>query len=425
MSLCYPALRNELFIYSKSKRILYLFPDAPDWITINQCYKPIFDLFTGQNSVDEITAFIAENFKDEEHILVPQIRKFIETSKLFTHNTRDECSSRPFQPKFVYLTLSDECNLHCVYCYAEERRKTPNASFEEWCKYIDQVLKITTECTFVFTGGEPLLLPYVFELADYIHQKNQRCILITNGTQIINAEIASKVASHFEHIRVSLDSVDENINSYLRGKNTSANVISAIKLLEIAKANFLVMSTVSKINKEKIDEFSQYFNNKVYFQPFYQMGRGRKAVDLSISGKEYYDALTKTSAFKYLQGYHNTIHTYRNNPNKRCAMAKEEISIAPNGDVFPCHMLHYEDLKIGNLKHDDIAALYYSSNKIQELRKVNVDSIPQCNACAFRNFCGGSCRARVDYTQNGIMGYNNFCDFEKAAILNALLYSYG
>ena len=425
MSLNYPAFKNELFVYSEDKRVLYLLPDAPDWITINQCYKPIFNLFTGQHSVNEISEFISRNYKNEENILNAQISEFIKTSMLFTHNIQNECKDTPFQPRYIYLTLSDQCNLRCVYCYAEERKKIENVSFSEWCKYIDKVLEVTKECTFVFTGGEPLLVPYVFELADYIRQRNQRTILITNGTQIVNQQIASKVSQLFNHIRVSLDSVDEQVNSYLRGKRTSSKVIASIELLESVQADYMVMSTVSKLNKDKIDDFSQYFNNKVYFQPLYQMGRGRGLEDLSISGTEYYNALTKTSAFKFLQGYHNTIHTFKNNPNKRCAMAKEEISIAPNGDIFPCHMLHYEDLKIGNLNEDDLITLYYSSNKMKALRKVNVDSINQCSTCEFRNFCGGSCRARADYTLNGIEGYNNFCDFEKAAILKALLYSYG
>ena len=414
-----------MFTHAENNRMLYFFPDAPDWITINLRYKPIFDLFTGQNSIDVIKAYISRNYKEEENILIPQVLDLINTSKIFIHNETNKMTEKQFTINNVYLTLTDQCNLNCIYCYATERAKVSNASLSEWCLYVNKILEVSKECTFVFTGGEPLLVPYVFELAEYIKQQKQSSILITNGTQITDIQTAQRIAHLFQHVRISLDSIDEQISSYLRGKNTLAKVIQATKLLEEAGADYVVMSTVCKLNESNIDEFSRYFNDKVHFQPFYQMGKGREFTNLYITGKEYFDALSSTSVFKYLQGFHNSIHSYKNNPNKRCAMATEEISISSNGDIYPCHMLHYSDLKLGNLNQDDLVKLYYESDKMNELRRVNVDSISQCSTCTFRNICGGACRARADFALNGIYGHNNFCDFEKEAILKALMYSFG
>lgn len=172
--------------------------------------------------------------------------------------------------------------------------------------------------------------------------------------------------------------------------------------------------------------FSEHFHNQVQFQPLYRdIGRARTNEDLSITGEEYYNALTERGRFWLLHHYHNTIHTFRNNPCKRCAMANGELSIDADGNVFPCHILHFEKYLCGNLNTQSIADIYRNSAVLSALRTVNVDTIPKCSSCVYRNICGGGCRARVDIPKHGVKGADDFCVFEQKTILDALLYSYG
>jgi radical SAM protein with 4Fe4S-binding SPASM domain len=187
------------------------------------------------------------------------------------------------------------------------------------------------------------------------------------------------------------------------------------------------MTTVTTKTLESVDSFSEHFNNHVIFQPFYSMGRARINNDLSITGKQYYDALTKKGKFNLLHGYADTIMSFRNNPFKRCTFAKEEISVDPEGNIFPCHMLHYDNdsLMCGNLDFESIENIYQTSTVLNKLKRINVDNLPKCKSCVFRNFCGGGCRARNDIPKHGIEAYNSFCEFEQMEIRDALLYSYG
>ncbi len=193
----------------------------------------------------------------------------------------------------------------------------------------------------------------------------------------------------------------------------------------MAEANYNVLATVTKINKDQVDQFAQCFNQKVSFQPLYSMGLAAGIQSLHISGDEYYSALTKEGLFKYLVEYKNKIHTFRENPRKRCAMACEEVSVAPNGELYPCHMLHYPELSAGNIITGGEIKNLYDSDVMIKMRSINVDNIPKCKKCIVRNFCAGACRARLDYNKEGLYGYNDFCNFEKKMILDALVYSYG
>jgi radical SAM protein with 4Fe4S-binding SPASM domain len=424
-----PEFVDDIFVYSSSPRSLYLNPEAPDWITINEKYKPILDLVNGKNDESVIYEYICRYYADEKDVLNSQIKSLLSNSKIFKHNQLLNIfvkNNNVNAPKYIYLTLTDACNLKCVYCYATERKKRENANYKKWEKYVSDIIDFAGKPIFTFTGGEPLLIPYIFDLADYIKSRGCDCILLTNGTFISSTETADRVAQLFYMVKISLDTQDESISQELRGQGIVEKVRNAFNLLTSRKCNVQILATVTSKTCQNLESFSASFNNQVQFQPLYQdIGRAKNNEILSISGLQYYNALTESGMFNLLPNFHNNIYKYRNNPYKRCAMANEELSIDADGNVFPCHLLHFENFICGNLNKEKISEIYKNSVVLNELRTVNVDTIPKCKICVFRNICGGACRARVDITKYGIKGSDDFCSFEQKAILDALLYSYG
>jgi radical SAM protein with 4Fe4S-binding SPASM domain len=182
-----------------------------------------------------------------------------------------------------------------------------------------------------------------------------------------------------------------------------------------------MQATVTNLNKGDIADFAKHFDNKVNFQPLYPKGRGKSCKELSITGKEYFNALNGAGIFPFK----NTIHGYRRNPCKRCSMGIGEVSISPSGDLYPCHMLHYPQFLVGNLISDNFKELYYDSDLLKKIRNINVDTIKKCSKCDVRNFCAGACRARLDFQKGGLEGEDEFCIYEKETILDALMYSFG
>jgi sulfatase maturation enzyme AslB (radical SAM superfamily) len=191
-----PEFIDDIFIYSSSPRSLYLNPEAPDWFTINLKYKPILDLIDGKNDDTIIYNYINKYYEDEKEILTSQIKTILMTSKIFKHNqiqNSNKTGRNIFSPKYIYLTLTDSCNLKCIYCYATERKKTKDTTYETWEKYVSDIIDFSNKPIFIFTGGEPLTVPYVFNLASYIRKRDCECILLTNGTLINNDEIADNI----------------------------------------------------------------------------------------------------------------------------------------------------------------------------------------------------------------------------------------
>lgn len=424
----YPELRHRLYTLTQDNRILYLEPEYPDWITINIRYKGIFDRFNGHHSRTVIDDYVRQHYPDEAEVLRHQINGLLACSRLFTHNhpplTREGNRARP-AVRYVYLTLTDSCNLNCVYCYAKARQPVPSLPFDQWVQVIDHVLAFASPLVFTFTGGEPLLFERTLDLARHIRRKGSQCVLLTNGTLIRDGGLAKQLANAFSLIKISVDSHLTEVSAELRGNGCLPRVQRAMELLGQAGATPLVLATVTRLNKDHLREFATTFANVVEFQPLYRMGSAEGVPNLALSGDEYFDALSAAGAINRLSGYHRNIHAFRGKPRKRCAMAAQELSIGPNGDVFPCHMLHYSDLKLGNLVEGNKMDEVYSSILACRLRRLSVDVLPQCQECPVRNFCAGACRARLGYPSPGLEGRDPFCAFEKRLILDALLHSYG
>lgn len=68
------------------------------------------------------------------------------------------------------------------------------------------------------------------------------------------------------------------------------------------------------------------------------------------------------------------------------------ISIDAKGDVYPCHMLHKNELKLGNALEDELMDIVFSPDNI--FLKLDVDAFDGCNECEYKYLCGGGCRGR-------------------------------
>jgi len=77
-------------------------------------------------------------------------------------------------------------------------------------------------------------------------------------------------------------------------------------------------------------------------------------------------------------------------PNGRCQAANTMISIAANGDVYPCPSL---PVVLGNVNDTTLSLIVLSEGK-KELRKKLLKTPKGCNGCADIEGCLGGCRGR-------------------------------
>jgi MoaA/NifB/PqqE/SkfB family radical SAM enzyme len=114
---------------------------------------------------------------------------------------RDQWSSAP---RFVSFALTNECDLHCPFCYAPKR----SASLK-----FDQVLSWAVEldengCLGVgFGGGEPTLYPGFGALCRRVAAATTMAVTFTTHAHSLTPDLRDELAGAVNFVRVSVDGV--------------------------------------------------------------------------------------------------------------------------------------------------------------------------------------------------------------------------
>lgn len=115
------------------------------------------------------------------------------------------------------LELSRRCNLRCIYCYANSGEALEGElSLEEIFNVVDQAIGLGIKRVSIVGGGEPLIYPDFFKIAEYIREKNIPTIVFTNGT-VISEEIANRLSELKISVVVKLNSFNKETQDYLAG----------------------------------------------------------------------------------------------------------------------------------------------------------------------------------------------------------------
>src|SRR6476646_10840814 len=115
-------------------------------------------------------------------------------------------SARERRPIVVW-NLTRTCNLKCVHCYtSSEARKYPDELTTAQAKAVLDDLSEFKVPAVLFSGGEPLVRPDLFELSAYARDRGLHVVLSTNGTLIDRAKAKRLKELEFAYVGISLDS---------------------------------------------------------------------------------------------------------------------------------------------------------------------------------------------------------------------------
>ena len=402
------------------EKVLFLNPGAPDWIVVTKNGAAILQLCNGKRSVQDIAQSLSTFWrKGSEVEIIRFFENLVSNTTFFSLPTATPIY-QPYRLRIAQLSLVSECNLKCIYCYAADRPKAANRlTRDDHFRLIDDIHAISDNAEIVLTGGEPLLSPYVVELAEYAKNIGHQVHLLTNGI-LINEESAKTISRNFNLIKISLDGSTSAIHEFHRGKGSFAKTMKAIDLLIRHDAPLQIAMTVTRRNILDIDPMTKKFGSRLTFAPLFPAGRAKTNTELSITGKEYYEALSSVEGVKPLSHLCSSLAASKQKRIMKCAIGDAEISISETGDVYPCQLLHFPRFRAGNIKERSLKSIYETSEVLQDCRKLTVLEVAGCKKCGIRFICGGACRARTFYEENRMDVSGSFCEYEKLAFINGL-----
>lgn len=118
----------------------------------------------------------------------------------------------------VVWNLTRTCNLKCQHCYTDSsnRRYSGELNTEECRAVLDDLADFRVPAV-LFSGGEPLTRPDLYELAAYARSKGLHVVLSTNGTLIDRSAAERLKKLQFAYVGISLDSAFPEVHDRFRG----------------------------------------------------------------------------------------------------------------------------------------------------------------------------------------------------------------
>ena len=341
--------------------------------------------------------------------------------------------------RMIAWELTRSCNLSCIHCRAsaEFGPYENELSGEEVFRVMDEIALIGKP-VIILTGGEPLLRPDIFELAQYGTDKGFRMVMASNGTLFTEETIEKMKSSGIQRVSISIDGPDaETHDAFRRVKGSFEGSLQGIELAKKGRLEFQINTTITRINLHLVPDILRLAVNlgavALHIFLLVPTGRGKEMQDQEISPADYektlhwfYDQrdnvplqLKATCAPHYYrilrqrakaEGKKITPQTHGLDAMTRgCLGGISFCFISHIGQVQPCG---YLEMNCGNVREKPFQEIWTASEVFRNLR--NTDAYRgKCGRCEFRKVCGG-CRARAYETLGDYMAEEPYCIYEPA-----------
>lgn len=207
----------------------------------------------------------------------------------------------------VVWNITRECNLKCVHCYNDSGagRKCNDASTPEAKAVLDDIAAYGVP-SILFSGGEPLMRPDLFELMEYAAGVGLRTVISTNGT-LIDEDAAKRVKDlGVSYVGISLDGIGK-INDKFRGMDGAfERAVRGIKNCQAAGVRVGLRLTLTKRNVQDIEGLFNFFDaegvERACFYHLVPSGRGQDMFNDDLTHQQSRDAIetimAKTKEFQ-------------------------------------------------------------------------------------------------------------------------------
>lgn len=282
------------------------------------------------------------------------------------------------------IELTWRCNHKCIHCY-----QYPPSSNELSTQEIKDILTqlAAAGCLFLqLTGGEPLLRPDFWRIADFARKLSFAVVLFTNGT-LVTKEVARRIKElRFVQVHISLlGAFEQTHDKIVRVDGSYKKVVKAIEYLR-SKDISVMLNTV--LMKENFSEFKEIIKLAKSWKAEYRISPvitpanagSKAALDLRISQaqlKEFYAFLfrkTKVDFGPYTQG----------NAEPLCGYGRKGGVISASGGLYPCIGV---PISVGNLREKSFSEIWEDSLPLKKIRAARLKNLKVCKSCALSSHC--------------------------------------
>lgn len=300
--------------------------------------------------------------------------------------------------KMLNIYITNACNLKCKHCFMLSGKKLENElTLGDWMKVLTSFKENGGEFV-TFSGGEPLMFKNFPQIISHAHDLGLKSTVLSNGL-LWSDKLIHDLAPFIDEIQFSLDGVDEETNSMVRGSGHFEKVVDTIVKFANAGVKTSVATTFTYDNlnentqtryKNLVDLIKEKTSGKdVFFKLSKKLLPGRD-VHFTAEENEKYSAIIKDIE-KHVDenaDYENFLagHT-ANLVAINCGLGG--ISVSSDGNVYFCNRIN-EMESFGNVTEKPMSFFMEKGKEIH--LATSVENVIPCKDCELRYICDGGCR---------------------------------
>jgi len=342
-------------------------------------------------------------------------------------------------PWLVIWEVTRACDLACVHCRAaaDPLRHPLELTTEEGFRLLEQVREFG-DPLMIFTGGDPLKRPDLFELLSYSARLGLRTTLSPSPTPLLTAEAIQRFQQcGVARISISVDGPDAATHDgFRRVPGSFARAVFALQEARRVGLSTQVNTTVSRHNWQRLEEMADLVEacGAQMWDVFFLVPTGRAQSRDELNAEEFEQVFaflyerSKRAPFviKTTEAMHYRRYVAQRRKLEGAPPVKQAdnplhrslginsgrglVFISRTGDICPSGFL---PLAAGNARQHRLAEVYRHSALFCTLRDTSLLR-GKCGRCPYKNLCGGS-RSRAYALTGDYLAEDPRCCYQPGA----------
>lgn len=316
----------------------------------------------------------------------------------------------PGPPLWLLAELTYRCPLQCPYCsnpldFAQHKEEL---STEQWIEVFRQARELGA-AQLGFSGGEPLVRQDLAELIRAARELGYYTNLITSGIGLTEARIAEFAEAGLDHIQISFQAADEEVNNLLSGSQKA--FAHKLEMARAVKKHGYPMVLNFVTHRHNIDNIERIIELCIELEAdfvelatcqFYGWAELNRAGLLPTRAQlERAERITNEWRDRLAAQGHPcklifvTPDYYEERP-KACmnGWGSLFLDITPDGTALPCHSARMLPVQFPKVTEHSLKHIWYDSFGFNRYR--GDDWMPEpCRSCDEKDRDFGGCRCQA------------------------------
>lgn len=256
-----------------------------------------------------------------------------EIIKSRSNETLNRCANKL---KFVWLELTEKCNLSCIHCYADSQPSKPLEAAmgkNDWKSVLVDARRLGCDRV-QFIGGETLLVPYLQELLGTAKACGFSHVEIFSNVTLMRKEAISFLKEFDVHVATSFYSCNPAIHDHITQRRGSwkKTLLAIERLIDSGIPTRVGVIAVGP-NNDHVKDTMDFL----------------RGLGVSLVGSDTVRSIGRGSGLRSRVGYLNEL----------CGRCGESaVCITNSGDIYPCIMARRT--KLGNYLADGLEKAFTS-----------------------------------------------------------------